>query len=124
MTWRPFLPPPAEREPRAVRESLDRVAARLGLAPPDVLGHVFTRWEQLVGPEVAAHATPRTLRDGTLTISVDHPAWATSLRILSADLIRRITEGVGAGAVTEIVVKVEVTRPATRANHRDDTPSW
>jgi predicted nucleic acid-binding Zn ribbon protein len=111
MTWRPFSQPPSEREPRAVSESLERVTARLGLAHPDVLGHVFTRWDDLVGADVAAHATPRSLRDGTLTISVDHPAWATSLRILSADLIRRITEGVGADAVVEIVVTVEGSRP-------------
>jgi predicted nucleic acid-binding Zn ribbon protein len=111
MSWRPFSPSASEREPRPVRESLERVTARLGMAPPDVLGHVFTRWEELVGADVAAHATPLTLRDATLTISVDHPAWATSLRILSADLIRRITEGVGPAAVVEIVVTVAGSRP-------------
>lgn len=119
VTWRPFAPPPSEREPRAVRESLEGVTARLGLAGPDVLGLVFTRWDELVGPDVATHAQPRTLRNGTLTLAVDHPAWASSLRLLAADLIRRIADGVGAGTVTDIVVKVEGTRPATRANPRD-----
>jgi predicted nucleic acid-binding Zn ribbon protein len=107
MTWRPFSPPPADREPRALRESLQRVTARLGLAAPDVLTQVFARWEELVGVDVAAHAKPRTLRDGILTVAVDHPAWASSLRLLSADLLRRIAAAAGEGVVTELVVTVD-----------------
>jgi predicted nucleic acid-binding Zn ribbon protein len=106
MTWRPLPTPPAEREPRRIAESLDRIAARLGAPKPSVLSAVFVRWTELVGPDLAAHATPRMLRDGVLTVAVDHPAWATSLRLLGADLLRRIAEG-GDGAVTELVVQVD-----------------
>lgn len=87
-------------------ESLGAVAARLGLPDPGVLGRVFIHWEELVGPEVAAHATPRSLRDGTLAVVVDHPAWASSLRLLSGDLVRRAESAVGPGIVTEVVVSV------------------
>ncbi|HLI01542.1 MAG TPA: DUF721 domain-containing protein [Acidimicrobiales bacterium] len=104
--WVPATPPRAEQEPRPIRESLGAVAHRLGLPDPGVLGRVFTHWEELVGPEVAAHATPRSLRDGTLAVVVDHPAWASSLRMLSGDLVRRAESAVGPGAVTDVVVSV------------------
>jgi predicted nucleic acid-binding Zn ribbon protein len=78
---------------------------------PDVLSQVFARWEELVGPDVAAHAVPKTLRDGVLTIVVDHPAWASSLRLLTADLLRRIAAATDEGTVTELVLTVAGTRP-------------
>jgi predicted nucleic acid-binding Zn ribbon protein len=71
-----------------------------------VLSAVFTGWEDLVGPDVAAHATPRSLRDGVLTVVVDHPAWATSLRMLSADLLRRVAGQAGDG-IDQLVVLVD-----------------
>jgi hypothetical protein len=106
VTWRPLASTPVEREPRRVADSLERIAASLGAPRPSLLGAVFTRWEQLVGPDVAAHATPRSLRDGVLIVMVDHPAWATSLRLLSADLLARIAAH-GGGEVTEVVVQVD-----------------
>jgi predicted nucleic acid-binding Zn ribbon protein len=89
---------------------LRQVTARLGLPAPDVLGQVFARWEELVGVDVAAHAVPKTLRDGVLTVAVDHPAWASSLRLLSADLLRRLAAATGEGTVTELVVTVAGSR--------------
>ena len=106
MTWRSLPSPPAEREPRRVADSLGQIAAGIGAPRPDLLTAVFTRWEELVGPDVAAHATPIRVRDGVLTVIVDHPAWATSLRLFTADLLRRIaTHG---DEVTEVVVQVDL----------------
>ncbi len=67
---------------------------------------MFARWEQVVGPEVAAHAEPRSLRDGVLVIAVDQPAWASQLRFLGADLLARIRDATGCADVVEIQVKV------------------
>jgi predicted nucleic acid-binding Zn ribbon protein len=70
---------------------------------------IWNRWREIVGPAVADHARPRSLRDGTLRISVDEPAWATHLRYLSNDIVRRVGEVAGAGIVTTI--EVSVRRP-------------
>jgi predicted nucleic acid-binding Zn ribbon protein len=51
---------------------------------------VFSRWEQLVGPDIAAHARPRSWREGVLVVVADHPAWATQLRFMAGDLLGRI----------------------------------
>ncbi|MCU4187099.1 DUF721 domain-containing protein [Acidiferrimicrobium sp. IK] len=89
-TWRPSRTPRWQQEPAPVGSSLDRLARRLGAPPPDVLSAVFARWEEMVGPQVAAHAAPRSLRGGVLVIAVDEPAWATQLRMLSGDLLARL----------------------------------
>jgi predicted nucleic acid-binding Zn ribbon protein len=118
MTWRPFSPPRSEREPRPVSESLERIAGRLGLAHPDVLSRVFARWDELVGVDVAAHATPRSLREGVLIVTVDHPAWASSLRLLSGDLMRRINAATGPETVSEVVVRVDGAGQRSSRNRR------
>jgi predicted nucleic acid-binding Zn ribbon protein len=89
-----------------VGEGLDRVAAALGVPEAAVLPAVFGGWSELVGERVAAHATPRWLRDGVLLVAVDEPAWATQLRFLEADLLRRVAEQLGPDRVTRIEVRV------------------
>lgn len=114
MTWKPLPAPRSESEPRPVLASLGRVADRLGLGSPVALGAVFSRWEEIVGPDVAAHARPRTLRDGVLTIVVDQPTWAASLRLLAGDLVSRVAQESGE-PVTQLVVRVSGERPPRRS---------
>jgi predicted nucleic acid-binding Zn ribbon protein len=89
-----------------VTDCLDRVTRRLGVPGWSVLTAIFSRWEDLVGADIAAHAQPRSLRDGVLLIAVDQPAWAGQLKFMTADLIRRIHESVAGSGVTEIRIKV------------------
>jgi predicted nucleic acid-binding Zn ribbon protein len=88
-----------------VRESLAKVAGPLGASQPQ-LSAVFGRWEELVGPVVAAHAKPVALQRGTLVVHVDEPGWATQLRFLSADVIGRIDAATEPGVVQRIDVRV------------------
>jgi predicted nucleic acid-binding Zn ribbon protein len=89
-----------------VSASLGRLTASLGAPQPSVLQAVFSRWEQAVGADVAAHAKPTSLRDGLLVVTVDHPAWATQLGYLRGDLLRRLEEEAGPGEVREVEVRV------------------
>jgi predicted nucleic acid-binding Zn ribbon protein len=113
-TWKPSSPPRSEIGPHPVSESLDRVTRGIGAPKATVLTAVFARWEELVGREVAAHAEPRSLRDGVLVIAVDQPAWATQLRFLGAELLARVREATACSDVAEIHVKV-VGEPVLRA---------
>ena len=56
-------------------------------------GSVFGRWAQIVGADLAAHTTPETLTDGELTVAADSTAWATQVRLLAAQLVRRLKPG-------------------------------
>jgi predicted nucleic acid-binding Zn ribbon protein len=104
-------------EPVALGDALARVRSELGLPESDVLGRLETRWPDIVGEPVAAHARLVALRDGVLTVAVDSPPWATQLTYLERDVVERATAVVGAGSVRAIAVRVEAeTGARKRAN--------
>jgi predicted nucleic acid-binding Zn ribbon protein len=67
---------------------------------------VFGGWADAVGPQVAAHARPVSLAEGTLVVAVDEPAWATQIRFLTGDILRRLAELAGSEAVVAIEIRV------------------
>lgn len=121
-TWRPAEPPPGERDPRKLSELLDRTTRRLGGPSTGTTTAVFAGWDDIVGADIAAHARPVSLKDGVLTLAVDHPAWATQLRFMTAELLGRIGEatpagrggGTGGAARPEVVeIRIRVTGQPT-----------
>ncbi len=62
-------------------------------------------WGEAVGAEVSLHAQVGRLRGTTLEVFVDSEAWGTQLRYLSAVVIEKLNRALGAGAVSEIVVR-------------------
>ena len=117
-TWRPSRRTAEGRSPRPVSESLGALARSLGAPGVGVLAAVFAHWEELVGPDIAAHAHPRSLRDGVLVVVVDQPAWATQLRFLSGDVLARLHEAAGPTEVRELQVRVSGEPPAGRGRRR------
>lgn len=105
-TWVPSGQNPSQREPRKVSESLDRIAKRLGGPSSGAASSVFSRWDELVGPDIAGHARPVSLHAGILVLAVDHPAWATQLRYMTADLLTRIGAVTAGAEVREIHLRV------------------
>jgi predicted nucleic acid-binding Zn ribbon protein len=103
---------PDDRDPQPLGRLASRVAADRGWSQHLSGGAVFGRWAELVGPEVAQHATPLSLRDGELTVQAESTAWATQLRLLQRDLLARIAAGAGRGVVTRLRV------------HGPSAPSW
>jgi predicted nucleic acid-binding Zn ribbon protein len=103
--WEEHGPRPVRR----LRESLAEVAADLHLDDPATVGGVLQGWASAVGEAVASHARPRTLRGGILVVEVDSPEWATQLRYLEEDILRRLGRKVRPGVVKSI--RVVVRRP-------------
>ena len=73
---------------------------------------VLGRWPDLVGPDVAQHCTPLSLRDGELLLQAESTAWATQLRTLQRQLLARLAGVVG----PNVVRRIRVVGPST--------PSW
>lgn len=117
-TWQPSTPPPSEREPKKLSELLDRTTKRLGGPSSNASSALFSRWEQVVGADIAGHARPVSLHRGTLLLTVDHPAWATQLRYMTSELLTRISEVTGTNEVGEIHIRVAGERPARSAFRR------
>ena len=93
---------PTERPVRRLGEALSEVAAELRIDDPDDVAAVMAAWPAAVGDAVAAHVRPRRLHDGELLVEVDGPVWATQLRYLEEDLLRRLGRKVRPGVVRSI----------------------
>ncbi|HUR78914.1 MAG TPA: DUF721 domain-containing protein [Acidimicrobiales bacterium] len=106
MTWKPLPESERHRDPQGIRMSLDRIARRLGAPTAEALSGLFQRWEELVGPGIAAHAKPVSLKGGHLRVEVDSSAWASQLRFMTTELVTRCCEELGEGAVKRIDIHV------------------
>lgn len=130
-TWRAAEPTGGDVDPRPVADSLDRVARAFGAPRSRVLATLFSRWETVVGREIADHAVPRSVRDGVLVLVVDQPAWATQLRYLVPELLARIDASAPGAGVAEIQIRVAagagstggVGRTARRRDGRSGEPA-
>jgi predicted nucleic acid-binding Zn ribbon protein len=105
MTWTPARDS-GDVPLRRMGEDLDVLLRRFGGAAGAASATVFTRWAEAVGAGVAAHAQPLALRGTTLVVGVDAPAYATQLRMLTPQLLARLADLVGPGAVEAVEVRV------------------
>ena len=103
--WRP-LPGAEDRLPRRIGELLDGVTRKLGAPPAEALRAVFNQWPEIAGTVAAAHSRPLSVTRGVLVVAVDEPGWATSLRAVSSQLLRRVEEVAGPGVAERVEVRV------------------
>lgn len=96
---------PDERDPQLLDNTLGRLVRDHGWGLDLRVHGLFGRWAELVGEEIASHCTPESFVDGRLLVRTDSTAWATQLRLLSPQILQRLTEELGAGAVTTIDVQ-------------------
>lgn len=90
------------RDPAPLAATLRAWAKRAGTQGELTKATVFGRWEQIVGPEIAGRCEPVSLVDGELVLQAESTAWATQLRMLSAQLMAKINAEVGAGTISRI----------------------
>lgn len=95
---------PDERDPQTLDASIDRLVAEHGWQTDLSVHAVFARWDQIVGIEVAQHCTPERYADDELTVRADSTSWATQMRLLAADVLRRLNQELGDGTVRRIQV--------------------
>lgn len=93
---------PDVRDPAPLAATLQAWAKRAGSGGELTKATVFGRWPELVGADIADRCEPVSLVDGELVLQAESTAWATQLRMLSAQLISRINAEVGPGTVTRI----------------------
>jgi predicted nucleic acid-binding Zn ribbon protein len=96
----------ASTGPTALRDALRAYLAGAGLDGAERLAEIASCWYEVVGPQVAAHATPRRLRGDELTVSVDHPSWATQLAFLGPGICAALNERLGTEVVQHLNVHV------------------
>jgi predicted nucleic acid-binding Zn ribbon protein len=92
-------------DPQPLSTALDGLLADQGWQTEAAVGSVFGRWDQLVGPDVAAHTRPEQFNDGELVVIADSAAWATQMRLLTSAVLRRLNTELGHGTVARVVVR-------------------
>jgi predicted nucleic acid-binding Zn ribbon protein len=94
-----------DRDPQPLGQAIDRLLADRGWEKPAAVGGVMGRWPEIVGAEVAAHCTPESFSDGVLRVSTDSTAWATQIRLLAPQVVKRLNTELGHGTVSRIDVR-------------------
>jgi predicted nucleic acid-binding Zn ribbon protein len=99
---------PDDRDPQLLDSTIGRLIADQGWGTDVRVHGVFSRWDHLVGREVAQHCRPesftRTDDGGTLVVRTDSTAWATQMKLLAPTALRRLNEELGDGTVTLVEV--------------------
>ncbi|MDD7582053.1 DciA family protein [Corynebacterium sp. 32222D000AT] len=67
-------------------------------------GWIMGHWALLVGERIAAHTRPEKIDGQTVYIQTDNSNWATELRYLQHQIIKRIAETIGPDVVTELKI--------------------
>lgn len=97
-------PRPGDRDPQTLDVTVGGLVSAQGWEVDLRVQAMFGRWGELVGADVAEHATPESFADGKLVVRTDSTAWATQLRMLAPSVVRRLNEDLGHGTVTLIEV--------------------
>ncbi|MCX9192006.1 DUF721 domain-containing protein [Carbonactinospora thermoautotrophica] len=95
---------PDDRDPQPLAATIRRLLAERGWEMPAAVHTAMARWDDIVGPEVAAHCRPQRFDDGELIVQADSTAWATQVRLLAADLVCRLNTELGHGTVKRVKV--------------------
>ena len=94
---------PKRAGPIAVSEALNGYLTRTGLAKRVAQAQVIPDWPGLVGPQIAAVATPESVTpDGVLFVRVTTSAWMNELQLMTPDIMARLNAGRGSGRITTI----------------------
>ncbi|WP_049576224.1 DUF721 domain-containing protein [Streptomyces sp. SBT349] len=98
---------PGGRDPLPLGAAVERLTLERGWEMPLAVGGVLGRWPELVGPEVAQHCAPEAYDEDArvLTVRCDSTAWATQLRLLAPQLLRRLNGDLGRDTVRSLRVR-------------------
>jgi predicted nucleic acid-binding Zn ribbon protein len=95
---------PRQDDPQSLTGAIDGLLDSRGWRQRAAMGSVFGRWAEIVGADLAAHTHPDSFADGELTVTADSTAWATQVRLLAPELLRRLNTELGEGCVRRVKV--------------------
>jgi predicted nucleic acid-binding Zn ribbon protein len=96
---------PRRDDPQLLGQAIGGLLGQHGWQQRVAVGSVFGRWAEIVGPDLAAHTRPDSFADGELAVVADSTAWATQVRLLAPQLIRRLAAELGDGTVRRVKVR-------------------
>ena len=67
---------------------------------------VFSLWEKAVGPGIARHAQPSSIRGRRLTVIVDSSAWMQQLSLLKPEIVAKVNARLGTDGIESITLRL------------------
>jgi len=110
-------PRPGADDPQPLGRLVDSLVSDQDWSQHTKVGSVFGRWNVLVGEDIAAHCTPRSLNEGVLLVEAESTAWATQLTLMASSILAKLRAGVGGDVVTSLRV-VGPTAPSWKKGPR------
>lgn len=110
-------------DPKRLGKLLGELGTTFGIASPAEVAKVWAEWSGIVGPGIAAHAAPTSLRDGVLRVRADSPTWATELGYLGGEIKARVNRAVGSELVREVKVWIGPPKTSEPARPTSGEPS-
>ena len=100
---------PDDRDPQLLDSTIGRLIDDQGWGTDVRVHGVFSRWDSIVGREVAQHCLPEAFDQadagGRLVVRTDSTAWATQMKLLAPTVVRRLNAELGDGTVAVIDVQ-------------------
>jgi predicted nucleic acid-binding Zn ribbon protein len=96
---------PRRDDPQRLGLAIGGLLDQQGWQERAAIGSVFGRWAEIVGADLAAHTRPDSFADGELAVIADSTAWATQVRLLAPQLVRRLAAELGDGTVRRVKVR-------------------
>jgi predicted nucleic acid-binding Zn ribbon protein len=88
------------RSPRPILTALDPL--RDEWAPDTLLAEIQRNWADVVGPAIAAEATPQHERAGVLTVACSASVWAQELDLMGPTILARLNGQLHRGQITRL----------------------
>jgi hypothetical protein len=92
--------------PTPVGETLGAFVRRRGWDERLRGATAWSRWEDIVGPDLADRCEPVRVAGGTLLVRAENQVWATQLRYLTSQLVSNAERVLGEGTVKEVRIVV------------------
>lgn len=96
---------PDDRDPVSADRAVDELLDGQGWRERTTVAAALARWDDIAGPDIAAHVVAESFTDGVLTLRADSTTWATQLRLLLPQVRRRVDAALGQTVVRDIVVR-------------------
>jgi len=96
-----------EKSSKAVTEVLPKILSELRMDKRQAESEVIKVWNNLIDPNIVAHAKPTGLNKGTLFVTVDNSVWLSEIvRYRRREILERLQHSFGKDVIAKISFRV------------------
>jgi len=105
-------PTPPHPEPDlSLRPAITRLFTKMDSQTGSSINKIQAKWKMIAGENVAGHSRPGRLNENILYVYVDSSVWLAEItRFHSENILRKIQDEVGSGAVKGVRFQVNPTQ--------------